>query len=71
MLLNHAGLTQDPEVVRGGGLADRQLEDAARLVVKASCELAYDLSPHRIGQGGKYRIQMQLAPAGVGKGAHV
>ncbi len=70
MLFDHAGLTQDPEVVRGGGLADRQLEGAARLVVRAICELADDLSPHWIGQGGKYRIQLQLAPAGVGKGAH-
>jgi hypothetical protein len=71
VLFDHAGLTQDPEVVRGGGLADRQLEGDAGLVVRASGQLVDDPSPHRIRQRGQHGIQLQLVPVGVGEGAHL
>ena len=71
MLLDNAGLTQDPEVVRGGGLGNRQLERAACLVIRTTCELVDDLPSHWIGQRGEHRIQLHLTAVGVGEGAHL
>src|SRR5206468_553444 len=49
-LLDHPGLAQHAEVVRAGGLADRQVERAAATLDAVDGEVARDLQAHGIAE---------------------
>ena len=61
------GFAQHAEVVGRGGLAHRQLEGNARLVVVTLRELGDDFPPYRIGQCGQERIQGKCGDFGMGQ----
>src|SRR3954452_16577424 len=63
-LPDHAGLAQDLEVVRAGGLGDRHVEAGARLLGLRG-QRGDHLESHGIAEGMKHRAQLELVKGGV------
>src|SRR4051794_505739 len=63
-LPDYAGLAQDLEVVRAGGLGDRHVEAGARLLGLRG-QRGDHLQSHGIAEGMKHRAQLELVEGGV------
>src|SRR5699024_6180905 len=64
-LVDQSRLAQDPEVVSGRGLRDRELERDAGLVVVPAGELGDDLATDRVGQRREDRVEGDGRDVGV------
>ncbi|GGS99005.1 hypothetical protein GCM10010254_18800 [Streptomyces chromofuscus] len=68
-LPDHTALAQYPEVVRGRGLGDRQVEvRTGELVAGAGDELAHDAQPHRVGERVQHAFQPDVLARRVRQG---
>lgn len=62
-----AVLAEHPEVVRRGGLGDREVEAGAGLFVGGARQLAHDPQPDRVGQRVEHSFDADLLARGVGE----